>query len=78
MTKLILLLVIIVNEALSNSHSGQRINQHLDWKSHVYETSIKLRRVNGALSKLRHYISLKTLVNIYHQLFSSWFLFYEF
>ena len=32
---------------------------------------MKLRRANGALSKLRHYIPLKTLVNIYHAIFSS-------
>ena len=42
-----------------------------DAKSHISETSIKLRRANGALSKLRHYIPLKTLVNIYHAIFSS-------
>ena len=55
----------------SVKYLGTRIDQHLDWKSHISETSIKLRRANGALSKLRHYIPLKTLVNIYHAIFSS-------
>ena len=54
----------------SVKYLGIRIDQHLDWKSHISETSIKLRRANGALSKLRHYIPLKTLVNIYHAI--SW------
>ena len=34
-------------------------------------TSIKLQRANGGLFKLKHYILLKTLVNIYHAIFSS-------
>ena len=56
----------------SVKHLRIHIDQHLDWKSHISETSIKLRRANGALSKLRHYIPLKTLVNIfYHAIFSS-------
>ena len=50
---------------------GIRIDQYLDWKSYISETSIKLQRANNALSKLRHYIPLKTLVNIYHAIFSS-------
>ena len=55
----------------SVKYLGIRIDQHLDWKAHISETSMKLRRANGALSKLRHYIPLKTLVNIYHAIFSS-------
>ena len=34
----------------SVKYLGIRIDQHLDWKSHISETSIKLRRANGALS----------------------------
>ena len=45
---------------LGPKYLGIRIDQHLDWKSFISETSIKLRRANGALSKLRHYIPLKT------------------
>ena len=45
--------------------------QHLSWKPHIFETANKLRRANGALSKFRHYIPLKTLVGIYHAIFSS-------
>ena len=46
-------------------------DKHLNWKSHISETAKKLQRANGALSKLCHYIPLKSLVNIYHALFSS-------
>ena len=55
----------------SVKYLGIRIDQYLDWKSYISETSIKLWRANGALSKLEHYIPLKTLVNIYHAIFSS-------
>ena len=48
-----------------------RLDKHLNWKCHIYETAKKLQRANGALSKLCHYIHLKSLVNIYHALFSS-------
>ena len=34
----------------SVKYLGIRIDQHLDWKSYISETSIKLRRANGALS----------------------------
>ena len=54
----------------SVKYLGIRINQHLDWKLHISEI-IKLQRANTALSKLRHYIPLKTLVNMYHAIFSS-------
>ena len=50
---------------------GVRLDEHLNWKSHISETAKKLQRANGALSKLCHYIPLKSLVNIYHALFSS-------
>ena len=52
-------------------HLGVRLDKHLNWKSHISETAKKLQRANGALSKLCHYIPLKSLVNIYHALFSS-------
>lgn len=35
------------------------------------DISVKLRRANGALSKLRHYIPQPILINIYHAIFNS-------
>ena len=55
----------------SVKYLGVCIDEHLSWKPHIFETANKLRRANGALSKLRHYIPLKTLVAIYHAIFSS-------
>ena len=55
----------------SVKYLGVRIDEHLSWKPHIFETANKLRRANGALSKLRLYIPLKTLVGIYHAIFSS-------
>ena len=57
------------------SHSvkylGVHLDEHLNWKPHVAITAKKLQRANGALSKLRHYMPLKSLVNVYHSLFAS-------
>jgi len=47
------------------------IDEHLTWHKQISELSLKLRRANGALSKLRHYVKTKTLVNIYNALFNS-------
>ena len=50
---------------------GVRLDEHLNWKPHVSSVATKLRRANGALSKLRHYVPTKLLVNIYHAIFAS-------
>jgi len=50
---------------------GVLIDPHLNWKFHISSLSSKLSRANGILSKLRHYVSTKTLINIYHALFNS-------
>ena len=55
----------------SVKYLGVHLDEHLDWKTHIDSIAIKLKRANGALSKLRHYIPLKSLINIYHALFAS-------
>ena len=50
---------------------GILIDLHLNWKAHTTSLSAKLARANGILSKLRHYVPTKTLVNIYFALFHS-------
>ena len=42
------------------------INSHLNWKSQVNYISKKTKRSIGILSKLRHYVNLKTLANLYY------------
>jgi len=49
----------------SVKYLGVHIDEHLNWKTHVSSVSIKLRRANGALSKIRHFIPTRLLVNIY-------------
>ena len=55
----------------SVKYLGLYLDEHLSWKTHVDCIASKLQRANGALSKIRHYVPLKTLVNIYHSIFSS-------
>ena len=57
------------------SHSvkylGVHLDEHLNWKPQISSIANKLKRANGALSKLRHYVPLKSLLNIYHAIFAS-------
>ena len=63
----------------SVKYLGIRIDQYLDWKSHISETSIKLRRATGALSNpifsdlgILKFFNLVEVLNILfvHQLFN--------
>jgi hypothetical protein len=55
----------------SIKYLGVYLDEHLNWKPQINEIANKLKRANGALSKLRHYIPLKPLINIYHAIFAS-------
>ena len=62
----------------SNSDSEQvgQIPWCLPWQTSELETPClncrhKLRRANGALSKIRYFVSTKTLITIYHGIFAS-------
>ena len=48
---------------------GVYIDEHLNWKHHIDFVCNKLKRANGALSKLRHYVDKKTLRSLYFSLF---------
>ncbi|XP_057298769.1 uncharacterized protein LOC130629535 [Hydractinia symbiolongicarpus] len=50
----------------SVKYLGVHVNEHLSWKYHVSSVATKLQRANGMLSKIRHYVPLKSLLNIYH------------
>ena len=54
----------------SVKYLGVHLDEHLNWKTHVSTLANKLHRSNGALSKLRHFMPLNTLVNVYHAIFS--------
>ena len=50
---------------------GIYLDPHLNWSAHVDSLSVKLSRATGMLSKIRHYVSVTTLRNIYFGIFSS-------
>ena len=55
----------------SIKYLGIILDEHLSWKNHIKSISLKLRRANGALSKLRHYVSSNILNTVYYSLFHS-------
>jgi len=50
---------------------GLYLDDNLSWDYHIKELTSKLSRANGILSKLRHYVSIKSLIQIYYSLFYS-------
>ena len=55
----------------SVKYLGVHLDEHLNWKVHTAFVASKLRRANGAISKLRHYVPRSILLNIYHAIFAS-------
>ena len=50
---------------------GIFLDENLNWKKHTSILSSKLRRANGALAKLRHFLPLNTLISVYYAIFNS-------
>ena len=50
---------------------GVYFDSHLNWKAQYDEVAKKLRRSDGIISKLRHFLPLKTRVQTCHALFQS-------
>ena len=50
---------------------GVYIDSNLGWKSQIDDVAIKLKRANGALSKIRHYVPQNILPQVYYALFHS-------
>ena len=59
----------------SVKYLGVHVDEHLSWKFHVSSVATKLQRANGMLSKIRHHVPLKSILNIYHAIFSSYLLY---
>ena len=50
---------------------GINIDENLNWNgNNRFLIAIKLNKVNGILSKLRHFIDRKTLKSIYHAIYA--------
>ena len=50
---------------------GVILDEHLNWETHLSTLRSKLNRAIGMLAKIRHYVSLQTLKNIYYSIFHS-------
>ena len=61
----------IITPSTCVKYLGVYLDEHLSWKPHTSAISTKLRRANGALSKLRHYVPFKVFLNVYHAIFMS-------
>ena len=57
----------------SNSviYLGPRFDKSLHWHDQVNDIAVKLNRANALLLKIRNYVQLKTLRNIYFTIFDS-------
>jgi len=49
---------------------GVIIDQHLSWKHHINYIALKISRNIGIISRLRHFVPLKTPLSIYNSLVS--------
>ena len=48
---------------------GINIDENLNWKQQISDIPIKLKKENGILSKLIHFIDRETLKSIHHAIF---------
>ena len=48
---------------------GVILDENLSWEPHINYISLKLRKANGALSKIRYYVPKQTLRSLYFSLF---------
>ena len=61
----------ILSPSKSVKYLHVHLDEHLNWKCHISSIATKLRRANGALSKLRYFVPTKILSNVYHAIFAS-------
>ena len=55
-----------LKECESYKYLGIFIDKNLTWKAHIEHISQKISKACGALSKLRHCVSIDTLINVYY------------
>ena len=60
-----------IKEMKSIKYLGVYIDCHLKWKEHILEVSKKLARGIGILLKLRHFVNLASLVQVYYSIIYS-------
>ena len=55
-----------INEHKSVKYLGIFIDCHLNWKEHIQQLAKKISRGIRVLCKIRHYVNVKILVQLYH------------
>ena len=57
-----------LNEEFFIQYLGVMLDSHLNWKAHIGHIMKKIKRNIGLISKIRYYINIPTLVNLYYAL----------
>ena len=60
-----------LHPSASIKYLGVVLDADLCWKSQIDDVATKLKRANGALAKLRHYVPASVLLLVYHAIFHS-------
>ena len=60
----------------SGKYLGIKIDRFSHWHDQVNSIAVKLNRANALLLKIRNYVNMKTLRNIYFPIFDSHLSFY--
>ena len=60
-----------LHQTYSAKYRGIHVDKYLTWKHQINNVAIKLNKGNAMLSKIRHYVNIKTLKSIY--LILHWF-----
>lgn len=55
----------VINQHKSVKYLAILIDCHLNWKEHIQEISKKISRGIGVLCKIRHYVDVQILVQLY-------------
>ncbi|XP_057290244.1 uncharacterized protein LOC130612931 [Hydractinia symbiolongicarpus] len=67
--KLSFLLVVFPSETIK--YLGVLLDSNLGWKSQINSVATKLKKVNGIIAKIRHYVPMDVLLSVYNALFHS-------
>ena len=60
-----------LSESKSIKYLGVQMDSDLKWHTQVNDVAVKLRKANGVLSKLRHYVPESILTSVYYAIFFS-------
>ena len=61
-----------LEECSNYKYLGVYIDKNLTWKSHIEYICSKIAKTCGALAKIRHYVGIGTLTNVYYALVNSY------